>query len=194
MPAPPAPLLPRRARRWGLFIGVVPGRSRSPAVWVGGRREREREKERVRWWGEAAGKRAGSAPAQRRRGCVLGGCGAGAGGPSSPGGAPYGNDPALLAVPLALSLTERRKRGRGKRKKKKNEKRQRGGGELGDDEEESPGARELPGPGRGGGPRSLPIWAMVDSVGGNAKAPLPSAGNGTQRDLATPLFSSPCPV
>lgn len=64
---------------------------------------------------------------------------------------------------------------------------------MGDDEEESPGARELPGPGRGGGPRSLPIWAMVDSVGGNAKAPLPSAGNGTQRDLATPLFSSPPP-
>lgn len=111
-----------------------------------GEEEKGEEKEGVRWRGEAAGERAGSAPAQRRRGCVLGGCAAGAGGPSSPGGAPYGNDPALLAVPLALSLTERRERGRGKRKK-----RQRGGGELGDDEEESPGARELPGPGRGGG-------------------------------------------
>lgn len=34
---------------------------------------------------------------------------------------------------------------------------------------------------------------MVDGAEGNAKAPLPSAGNGTQRDLATPLLLPPTP-
>lgn len=107
-----------------------------------GEEEKGEEKEKgVRRRGES-GIRSRAAPA------CAGGLQGGGGGPSSPRGAPYGNDPAFLAVPLARSLTESRKRGRGKRKKKK---RQRGGGELGDDEEESPGARELPGPGRGGG-------------------------------------------
>lgn len=56
------------------------------------------------------------------------------------------------------------------------------------------GRGSCPARGGAGGPRSLSIWAMVDGVGGNAKAPLPPAGNGTQRDLATPpFFSSPPP-
>lgn len=65
---------------------------------------------------------------------------------------------------------------------------------MGDDEEgESPGAKEprsgAARPGRGGG-TVLPFQLGNGGRRGgeDAKAPLPSAGNGTQRDLATPLL------
>lgn len=141
----------------------MPGRSPSPALWVGrgggGRGEEEEGGGGAVGEGEGGGGggERGSTPAHHRRDCVLGGlCEAGAGGLSNPGGAPYGNVSALLAVPLALSLTERRRKwgggggGVG---------RQRGGGELGYAEEgESPGAREPRSssarPGRAGGDRA----------------------------------------
>lgn len=127
MPAPPRPLRsapppPCQAVgiiHWGRAWAIpLPGTG-------GGGRKRGKKKEKkkgegARVWGEAAGGEQGSAPAQCRRGCVLGGLrGAGAEGLSSLGGAPYGNVSALLAVPLALSLTERRRRGGGGEKKRK---------------------------------------------------------------------------
>lgn len=114
----------------------------------------------------------------------------GAGGLSSLGGAPYGNISVLLAMPLVQSLKERRRKGREKKKDKGVEESwgmMKKGRVLGR-ESRTPA---LPGPGGAGGPRCLSIWVMVDGEGGNAKAPLPSAGNGTQRDLATPLLPPP---
>lgn len=152
--APPPPCQAVGIIHWGRAWAIpLPG-----AV---GREGRRRKRGRRRGGGGAVGEgegggcggERGSTPAHRRRDCVLGGlCEAGAGGLSNPGGAPYGNVSALLAVPLALSLTERRRKGGGG----VGVGRQRGGGELGYAEEgESPGAREPSSssarPGRAGG-------------------------------------------
>lgn len=70
---------------------------------------------------------------------------------------------------------------------------------MGDDEEGERvlGREGAARPGRGGGtalPSQLGNGGRRGGEGrGEAKAPLPSAGNGTQRDLATPLLHPPPP-